>query len=190
MWKPGTAKPSSSRATTADSLMPKQSSPKVPSSNGSAKKSLSGATMGMRFMQKRNQQQQQSQSPRRFETQQHDGQEGETTLLAPIVGQGSAADAAVEPTSSDMFGIQSELIGRRSFGGFKPKVNNNWQDCRKYLAGEENEEKRGNHVSDEELLQRYQELLKGRSDHDKASRTKKRKKSPGPALGLNKKGKP
>ena len=190
MWKPGTAKPRSSGATTTDSLMPKQSSPKeVPSSNGSAKKRLSGATMGMRFMQKRNQQQ--SQSPRRFETQQHDGQqEGETTLLSPIVGQGSTADAAVEPTSSDMFGIQSELIGRRSFGGFKPKVNNNWQDCRKYLAGEESEEKRGNHVSDEELLQRYQELLKGRSDHDKTSRTKKRKKSPGPTLGLNKKGKP
>ena len=109
---------------------------------------------------------------------------------AVVDDQGSTLVAGLESTSSGMYGIQSELLGRRSFGGFKPKVNNNWQDCRKYLAGEETEGRKEKHVSDEELLQRYQELLKGRSDHDKTSRTKKRKKSSGPSTELNKKTKP
>lgn len=177
MWKPGTAKPSSIGT---DSLTPSSKAP----SNGSAKKGLSGATLGMRFMQKRNQQQSPA-TPRRLETERQD-----VTMQVAVDEKGSNTVAALETTSSDMYGIQSELIGRRSFGGFKPKVNNNWQDCRRYIVGEDSEGRKEKHVSDEELLQRYQELLKGRSDHDKTSRTKKRKKSSGAPSSLNKKAKP
>ena len=144
--------------------------------NGSAKKALSGSTMGMRFMQKRNQQQ--SSTPKK-ENEDHDDMNVDD-------------DYAVtdEPTNSDMYGMQSDLIGRRSFGGFKPKVDNNWQDCRKFISGEDNEGMKKKHVSDDELLQRYKELVKGRSDHDKTSRTKKRKPSAVASSGGNKKGKP
>ena len=153
MWKPGTEKPME-----AGSL--KQSPNNGTPSNGSAKKALSGSTMGMRFMQKRNQHQ--SPTPKKEDKDNVDMKvEDDPAVLE-------------EPTNSDMYGMQSDLIGRRSFGGFKPKVDNNWQDCRKFISGEDNEgTKKKLHVSDDELLQRYQELVKGRSDHEKTSRTKK-----------------
>jgi hypothetical protein len=163
MWKPGTEKPLG-----AGSLKqsPNQSTP----TNGSAKKALSGSTMGMRFMQKRNQQQ--SPAPKKEEDKDNDDMKVDD-------------DHAItdEATNSDMYGMQSDLIGRRSFGGFKPKVDNNWQDCRRYISGEDNEGTKKKHVSDDELLQRYKELVKGRSDHDKTSRTKKRKSSAGANSG-------
>jgi M-phase phosphoprotein 6 len=73
--------------------------------------------------------------------------------------------------------LQSSLIGRRSFGGFQPKIHNNWQECLTYLTGEDKKGSKRKHFTDEELIQRYKELVTNRSDHSKSSRTRKRKKS-------------
>lgn len=164
MWKPGTAKPRKNDSL-SDALT--QPPPKTPTT-GSAKKKLSGSTMGMRFMQKRNQPQ--TPTPKKQPENNDDGVQGMQ------VDEVDVDDAA---TNSDIYGMQSDLIGRRSFGGFKPKVDNNWQDCKRFINGEEEfEGKKQKHVPDEELLKRYQELLHGKSDHEKTSRQRKRKTKP------------
>jgi hypothetical protein len=153
LWKPGTAKP------TENNVL-KTSPSTVPS-----KRELSGATMGMRFMQKHVQNQSTSFSP---------NPRNPNETLRNTTEEISSSN---QPTNVDMYGLQFSLIGRRSFGGFKPKINNNWQECLSFLTGEDKKGSKRKHISDDELIERYKELVKNRSDHSKASRTRKRKKS-------------
>jgi hypothetical protein len=87
-------------------------------------------------------------------------------------------------TPDDMYGMQSSLIGRRSFGGFNPAMQEAWKDAKASLENELSEGgKSKQKVSDEELLQRYQDLVQKRSESsrpvgnlnkDKANRKKRR----------------
>jgi M-phase phosphoprotein 6 len=157
LWKPGTPKP-----TEHDDL---KKSPSTPSSAPS-KRELSGATMGMRFMQKR------------IQIEAANNSSPHTTNLEQISRNAiEESPCSNQPSNVDMYGLQSSLIGRRSFGGFKPKINNNWQECLSFITGKDKKGSKRKHISDDELVQRYKELVTNRSDHSKSSKTRKRKKS-------------
>lgn len=68
-------------------------------------------------------------------------------------------------TASDMYGIRCELIGRRSFNNFNKAVEETYQSAvharRKNKLDTKVEKE---HISDEELLRRYQQYVKGRGD--------------------------
>eukprot|EP00548_Thalassiothrix_antarctica_P001182 CAMPEP_0194139906 /NCGR_PEP_ID=MMETSP0152-20130528/9509_1 /TAXON_ID=1049557 /ORGANISM="Thalassiothrix antarctica, Strain L6-D1" /LENGTH=177 /DNA_ID=CAMNT_0038837917 /DNA_START=24 /DNA_END=558 /DNA_ORIENTATION=- len=138
MWKPGTPKPLVLSHTTLPGKMP------------TGKKKLSVATMGMRFMQKRN-----------FTL------SGE---VASSLSSKSNQKKDTEPkiyeesrvsfdrcTNSDMYGIQSDLIGRRSFGGFKKSVDDNWRACLRGGREDDNKNNSGNpEITDSELRRQYE----------------------------------
>jgi hypothetical protein len=63
----------------------------------------------------------------------------------------------------DMYGVGSDLVGRRSFGGFHKSVMNTWDTALKQRADEATRTKNTkNHITDEELLERYEKYVKGR----------------------------
>lgn len=81
-------------------------------------------------------------------------------------------------TNSDMYGTQSDLIGRRSFGGFKQAINNNWTESIRFMNGEQTV-RENKHVSDKELLEKYQDMVKGRGpDYEKKSNNKRKSSTP------------
>lgn len=62
----------------------------------------------------------------------------------------------------DMYGVGSDIIGRRSFGGFHKSVQTTWDTALKQRtdsAARVNNTR--NHVTDEELLERYERYVKG-----------------------------
>jgi len=140
MWKPGTSKPSVE---------------KKPTKTPPSAKRLSGSTMGMRFMQKRNTPVASTSSEL-----QQTSQENDYTTCRSI----STA------SNSDMYGVQSDLIGRRSFGGFKKPVDDNWQACLKGRA-----EHRIQRMTDEELLRRYKESRHGEEARLNSGKKRKHK---------------
>ena len=66
-------------------------------------------------------------------------------------------------TPAEMYGMQSALIGRRSFGGFNAAMEEAWKESKAALEDTQLEKPKKK-VSDEELIQRYQELVDKRSD--------------------------
>mmetsp|Transcript_26012 Transcript_26012/g.29765 ORF Transcript_26012/g.29765 Transcript_26012/m.29765 type:complete len:174 (+) Transcript_26012:37-558(+) len=157
MWKPGTPKPLVLSHTTLPGKMP------------TGKKKLSVATMGMRFMQKRN-----------FTL------SGE---VASSLSSKSNQKKDTEPkiyeesrvsfdrcTNSDMYGIQSDLIGRRSFGGFKKSVDDNWRACLRGGREDDNKNNSGNpEITDSELRRQYVKLRRGSNSIDCIGRKRKSK---------------
>jgi hypothetical protein len=80
-------------------------------------------------------------------------------------------------TPSDMYGIQSDLIGRRSFGGFNASMEEAWKDSKDFLeTGRIERSKQSQHITDEELLQRYQDVAQNRNntEGDRRKATNKR----------------
>ena len=69
-----------------------------------------------------------------------------------------------------MYGMQAALIGRRSFGGFNPAMEEAWNACKAALEHHSNTEGGSKHpkVSDEELLQRYEEIVQKRSESSRS----------------------
>ncbi len=62
----------------------------------------------------------------------------------------------------DMYGVGSDIIGRRSFGGFHKSVRTTWDTALKSRtdsAARVNNTR--SHVTDEELLERYERYVKG-----------------------------
>lgn len=62
----------------------------------------------------------------------------------------------------DMYGVGSDIIGRRSFGGFHKSVQTTWDTALKQRtdsAARVNNTR--SHVTDEELLERYERYVKG-----------------------------
>jgi hypothetical protein len=149
---------------------------KSPQNGDSAsKKKLSGATMGMRFMQRKKEAEAARQQIVNEQKQQQDNNDMEWTATNnndASAAQGS--DAVEEPdmsltsqtgaTPSDMFGAKSDLIGRRSFGGFRPRISETYKSaCQAYEHGTSiNDSKK--HVSDEELLRRYKSYVTGKEE--------------------------
>ncbi len=63
----------------------------------------------------------------------------------------------------DMYGVGSDVVGRRSFGGFHKSVMNTWDTALKRRTDDDTITKNTkNHVTDEELLERYEKYVKGR----------------------------
>jgi hypothetical protein len=85
-------------------------------------------------------------------------------------------------TVVDMYGQGSDIIGRRSFGGFHKSVRATWDEA---LQKRTNEDARRRHtkehITDEELLKRYERYVKkGRDkagDGDSGRKDKKKRKS-------------
>jgi len=63
---------------------------------------------------------------------------------------------------TDMYGVGSDIIGRRSFGGFHKSVRTTWDTALKQRtdsAARANNTK--SQITDEELLERYERYVKG-----------------------------
>ena len=76
-----------------------------------------------------------------------------------------------------MYGVGSDIIGRRSFGGFHKSVRTTWDTAIKQRAdsaARANNTK--SHITDEELLERYEKYVKGGRSGEKDKRKQKRKR--------------
>lgn len=181
MWKPGTAKPKSSTPKTPsrETAFNGGSLTTPKSASSSAKKRLTGATLNMRFMKRKKETQQyeerrKSQSPNPALSPQAE----DAFKIDPMDIEGEDIPFS-RATPADMYGMQSSLIGRRSFGGFNPSMEEAWKDAKATLE-DVRQEKPTQKISDEELIQRYQEISKQRSEssrpvgnlHDKVKRRK------------------
>lgn len=63
----------------------------------------------------------------------------------------------------DMYGVGSDVVGRRSFGGFHKSVMNTYDTALKRRTDDDTRTKNTkNHITDEELLERYEKYVKGR----------------------------
>jgi hypothetical protein len=134
--------------------------------------------MGMRFMQK--QKQKQSTVPQEKD----ESEQGRDHASLQVDQNGSSVcKIGNMATNSEMYGFQSDLIGRRSFGGFKKSVNSNWQDSLKATNGSIRKGSK-QHISDEELLQRYQTYIQGRSEATFDSSSNRKRKNSGGADGI------
>ena len=88
-------------------------------------------------------------------------------------------------TAMDMYGMQAALIGRRSFHGFNAPIERAYQDSKDSVENRARADKPQQKISDEELIQRYQDIVQQRSGGGDNSRgvgnldKKKRKRSNG-----------
>lgn len=85
-------------------------------------------------------------------------------------------------TVVDMYGQGSDIIGRRSFGGFHKSVRAAWDEALQKRTNEEARKRYSkDHITDEELLKRYERYVKkGREkacDGDSGRKDKKKRKS-------------
>ena len=199
MWKPGTAKPDAS-TTLANS---KQNNGTSPKSGGSSSKKLSSATMGMRFMQRKvdsSSKKQQDEVNKNLFAKKNNRNNNIKSSSSPSSTDGSnlerkrdhnSISSSPPPSISnnnapiilelasvvDMYGVGSDIIGRRSFGGFRKNVRNTWDAALKQRtddAARTNNTK--NHITDEELLARYEKYVKGGRSGDKDGGGKKKHK--------------
>ena len=199
MWKPGTAKPDAS-TTPANS---KQNNGTSPKSGGSSSKKLSSATMGMRFMQRKvdsSSKKQQDEVNKNLFAKKNNRNNNIKSSSSPSSTDGSnlerkrdhnSISSSPPPSISnnnapiilelasvvDMYGVGSDIIGRRSFGGFRKNVRNTWDAALKQRtddAARTNNTK--NHITDEELLARYEKYVKGGRSGDKDGGGKRKHK--------------
>lgn len=188
MWKPGTAKPNNSTPKhEANAPGPGvgggsngSSSVKKPSTTA---KKLSTSTMGMRFMQRNNDSKQKEQEERKLCLQaaaarQNNRNRNHTTANAsdshegvavkrerPKEEQSATSEGAIilELASSvDMYGVGSDIVGRRSFGGFHKAIRTTWEAALKRRTDEDASARNTkNHITDQELLDRYEKYVQG-----------------------------
>lgn len=198
MWKPGTAKPDDASTTPANSKQNGTS----PKSGGSSSKKLSSATMGMRFMQRKvdssSKKQQDEVNKNLFAKKNNrhnnvksssspstDGSNLErkrdhnsiSSSPPPSISNNNAPIILELASVVDMYGVGSDIIGRRSFGGFRKNVRNTWDAALKQRtddAARTNNTK--NHITDEELLARYEKYVKGGRSGDKDGGGKRKQK--------------
>lgn len=207
MWKPGTSKPKSApdeemstpmkvQTTTTSSLSSTTTTPaSSKKDSSSAKKKLSGATMGMRFMlrSKPTESSKPSTTPSpkkeedRMDIDESDNGESDEE------DDGTSSNLPQIATASDMYGLKGSLLGRRSFGGFNKFASENWnENLESYHSGKAGERAKKQHISDDELLERYKNYVHGRGDFggvDKAAAApvgnlkKQQRKSQSPRSG-------
>jgi hypothetical protein len=189
MWKPGTAAPTASTATV--SLQPKATESLNKFGNGSTsphtpskrKAALSGATMGMRFMQRKGLAASATKARKEDEEKlAKEREQNEWGTSSAAMNQEADEEQSLLPvvaSQSDMHGIGANIIGRRSFNGFHKAVNTTWVSAVETLSPENSNGKtRKENISDEELLRRYQQHVKGTSpmnSEPKKKRNTKRK---------------
>lgn len=189
--------------------------PNTPSApKESTPKKLSGATMNMRFMKRKQERQEQEQQRKRLSTDGNtsapsintpDPYRPSAPLLQPVdhTSRDDGADAVEMdldldmPTSSrnelpyqvatpiDMYDTQASLIGRRSFGGFNVAMEEAWKQSQETLKERSSRTNNSKKVTDEELIERYQEIVNKRSEssrpvgnlRDKATPKRQRRSS-------------
>ena len=98
--------------------------------------------------------------------QQEQNQEQKEELLSSSTTTASSSLFLFETASqSDMYGIRSEIIGRRSFNNFNKAVEETYQAA-VYSRRQQKLDKKMSReqISDEELLNRYEQYVKGRGD--------------------------
>jgi len=164
MWQPGEEKPADVSMDLGESDMNGEGlqldteSSKSPDKKGkpSPSKRLSGSTMKMRFMQRKMEQRRKSEGDKMVIDQsslqssngpQHDDSAPDETAKFQIA----------EPV--DMYGPQANVLGRRSFGGFHKTIEDAWSHSNNSHSAERNNNRKK--VSDEQLLKRYEDYVKG-----------------------------
>ena len=193
MWKPGTSKPDNvhmpstkkqnSAGTSKDSVPPNQSN-----------KKLSNSTMGMRFMQRKNGAsknsdtiQQHTSAARKSHTNHFDRsaasnistncRKRENEDTSTDNGQSTSVIILELASVVDMYGVGSDIIGRRSFGGYHKSVHNTWNAA---LNRRKNDDARARntkaHITDEELLERYEKYVKGGNSSSRGGGGRKEKR--------------
>lgn len=202
-WKPGNPNPpsSTSGSTSLQTGNQKSStsnqsttSPKI-SSSPSTKKTLSGTTMNMRFMQRRRvsdeaelsrkRKAQQEEQYHRQQQQQEQNEEDElrqqpssneyanNEIMNNTSSKDNAAISTKElfivtiATDKDMHG--SDIIGRRSFGGFNKVVGETWEAAVKSQFKDStssgNIDSNKSTISDEDLVRRYKTYISGENNY-------------------------
>ena len=77
----------------------------------------------------------------------------------------------------DMYGVGSDIIGRRSFGGFHKSVKNTYDTALKRRTDDHARSQNTKHqITDEELLERYEKYVKGGNINSNRGRKEKRKR--------------
>eukprot|EP00978_Attheya_sp_CCMP212_P014821 scaffold37981_cov50-Attheya_sp.AAC.7 len=181
MWKPGTARPkASTKEPTPEPSSQSGSEEKLPGVTTEAvpkkKTKLSGATMGMRFMQRKAEAMaaglKRRVAEKKAETVSQLSEAANLSQRSEAIEDGQSISnddaAALKPqvaTAVDMYGIGAEIIGRRAFGGFNKTVSDSWENS--LVARERNRfatkaEKQT--ISDDELLKRYEKYVRGKGD--------------------------
>lgn len=179
MWKPGTSRP----ATALEQPQSINSANPNDGKGGPAKK-LSSATMGMRFMKRKaevsaltkkqedarksvlqaaarkNTLNDNRNSYKSIEGKVQERKRRNETISADASNELIILEAA---TVVDMYGVGADVIGRRSFGGFHKAIRSTWEEAVKMRTDDESRTKATfKHITDEELLQRYEKYVKGR----------------------------
>ena len=207
MWKPGTAKPKSAtpRSQTNASHQGLRGG-----SNGSlpAKKKLSTSTMAMRFMHRKNdtnvtnpennkaslpmvsaKPNKRSRDTAAYASNSHE----DITItkeIRPEDEQSASSDGVVilELASSvDMHGIGSDIVGRRSFGGFHKAIRTTWEAAlKRRIDDDATTRNTKSRITDEKLLDRYEKYVQGGrmvegSGFGNKGRQRKRKHDPEPS---------
>lgn len=97
--------------------------------------------------------------------QQEQNQEQKEELLSSSTTASSSLFLFETASQSDMYGIRSEIIGRRSFNNFNKAVEETYQAA-VYSRRQQKLDKKMSReqISDEELLNRYEQYVKGRGD--------------------------
>ena len=177
MWKPGSAKPVG-----ASPKIIQNNNAKSPSNGGSPAKKLSTSTMGMRFMQRKSKGTSDKAVIQNAVAARNGTNRNHTTNRSPVDRKRDNGDISKDEQSTspnttsndggviilelasvvDMYGVGSDIIGRRSFGGFHKSVKNTYDAALKRRVDDEartNNTKA--HITDEELLARYEKYVKG-----------------------------
>ena len=77
----------------------------------------------------------------------------------------------------DMYGVGSDIVGRRSFGGFHKSVKNTYDTALKRRTDDHARSQNTKHqITDEELLERYEKYVKGGNIGSNRGRKEKRKR--------------
>ena len=127
-----------------------------------SKSGLSGATMGMRFMQRKT-----PTKASQDETNQNTQSPAATTPQHSYSTNGNEPDESVPimASSTDMHGVSAEIIGRRSFNNFHQSVEETWMSAVQSKSQSRFEDKvEKQQITDEELLGRYEKYVKGQGD--------------------------
>lgn len=181
MWKPGTAKPESATPSSQTNA-PHQG--RRGGSNGSLPaKKLSTSTMAMRFMQRKtdpnitNPENNKATLPtisakphkRNRDTSACASNSHEdvtiTKAIRPEDRQSASSDGVVilELASSvDMHGMGSDIVGRRSFGGFHKAIRTTWEAAlKRRIDDDATTRNTKDRITDEKLLGRYEKYVQG-----------------------------
>jgi len=167
-------------------------------SSATSRKRLSGGTMNMRFMKRRKgamesesndiSEKSTSKSPAKNSFHERmrdkDAMDIEGNNCSSSETDCNDGSKYAQATSVDMYGMEASLIGRRSFRGFNTQIERIWKDSKSCLENRVVNHRPGGKISDEELLQRYQDIAsqrtggsgaRGVGNLEKKNRNKKRR---------------